>query len=687
MSSSRQLAAIMFTDIVGYTTLMGKDEQNAFELLTLNREMQKPIIEQFGGRWIKELGDGVMASFPTVTDAVNAATQIQQACRAANRFQLRIGIHLGEVVFENEDVFGDGVNIASRIQASATPGSIYVSESVYNNICNKKDFHTKFVKTERLKNVQEPVKVYQVTTDSLAAGPLAASRQGKPLSRSLWFLIPLAVLLVTGYLLARLFITPGHLQESGNTAPAGASIAVMPFDNLGADSTQEYFSDGVTESLITDLAQVPGLLVISRNSTFQYKNKAADPLQVGKQLKVRYILQGKVQQAGAFIRIHAQLVETERGTEVWARRFDSRLEDIFSVQDSISRHIIEELRIALEKDATSPPTKNLEAYDHYLRGRFLFRKAAANSRDPIDSAILLFRKAVALDPQFALAYASLGKAYTTIYFIYDPNPKVEAEAYVNIEKALTLDPGLAYAHSAKGDLTWTLSNGFPHEKAIQEYKRAIELSPNLVEAHEGLGSVYFHIGLLEEALRELRTAITIDPAGKFARPRIARVHWYQQQFDSALSEYSALPPSGWLREQAIVLWSTGKREEAFKTLEQFKKTGRGDIEGYDLAAAYAVLYAGMGQKQEAEKQIRIATEHGTGKSHFHHAEHLIASAYALMGNAPAAVEWLQKTADHGLPCYPLFANDPNLKGIRNDPGYIALMRKMKRQWEVYKATL
>src|SRR5215204_1069177 len=199
MSASRQLAAIMFTDIVGYTALMGKDEQKAFAFLTKNREIQKPIIEQYNGRWIKELGDGIMASFNTVSDAVNAAIKIQQTCNASTDFQLRIGIHLGEVVFENDDVFGDGVNIASRIQAIANPGSVYISEAVNNSISNKKDFQTKFVKEEKLKNVKETVKIYQIIADNVVAANQRIAQKIKSKRNVLLLLISIVIILVATY--------------------------------------------------------------------------------------------------------------------------------------------------------------------------------------------------------------------------------------------------------------------------------------------------------------------------------------------------------------------------------------------------------------------------------------------------------------------------------------------------------
>ena len=684
MSQTRQLAAIMFTDIVGYTALMGRDEQKAFEYLNKNRQIQKPIIEQYGGHWIKELGDGVMASFNTVSDAVIAAIKIQQTCNAAKDFQLRIGIHLGEVIFENDDVFGDGVNIASRIQAIAHPGSIYISEAVHNSIANKKEFNAKFATEEKLKNVKEPVRIYQVLAEGVVHYQLNLGQKLKPKPKALKVSITIIALLIAGYFIQRIIVPQKKSQIAAANELMEKSIAVLPFVNMNADSSQEYFNDGMTESLISDLAQIPGLFVISRNSVFQYKGKTMNPVDVGKELKVRYILEGSLQRSGDVVRINAQLIETESGFHIWADKFDRTIKDIFLVQDDISSHIIEKLKIAIDKKENSLSksyTENIEAYDHYLRGHYLFRKAGASSRSMIDSAIVLFEKAIALDPKFALAYAALGKAYTTLFFIYDPDSKWETKAYVAIEKALSFDPGLSDAHLAKGNLSWTLSSGFPHEKAIKELKHAIELNPNSVEAHESLGSVYFHIGLLDKALYHLRVALTLDPASRFSRPRIARVHWYQQKLDSALLGFSALQPSDWLREHAIVLMNLGRTDEAFKALDKLSAVNQ--ILEYDQAAAYAVLYAATGRKKEAEEKIKFVIEHGEGISHFHHAEHLIASAYALMGNAVSAVEWLQKTADHGMPCYPLFKNDPNLKNIRNDPAYITLMGNLKKQWEYY----
>ena len=292
MESSRQLAAIMFTDIVGYTALMGNDEQKAFSILNKNRELQKPIIEQFNGRWIKEIGDGVLASFHTVADAVYAAVKIQEACNASKEFQLRIGIHLGDILFENDDVFGDGVNIASRIQAIAEPGSIYISESVRSNISNKKDIQTKFVKEETLKNVKEPVKMYEVITANAPA-------------------------------------TAGSTTQAQKITTQEKSIAVLPFANMSSDPEQEYFSDGISEEIINMLAQVPGLKVAGRTSSFSFKGKNQDLRLIGEQLNVNHILEGSVRKSGNKLRITAQLIKVADGYHLYSEKFDRELRRYF----------------------------------------------------------------------------------------------------------------------------------------------------------------------------------------------------------------------------------------------------------------------------------------------------------------------------------------------------------------------
>ena len=308
MSQTRQLAAIMFTDIVGYTALMGDDEQKAFEILKQSRELQKPLIEKFNGKWIKEIGDAVLASFPTVTDAVFCATEIQHSAHQFPNLNLRIGIHQGEVVFENGDVFGDGVNIASRLQSIATPGSIFISETVHHNISNKQGIETRFIKQETLKNIKAPVKIYEVIT-------------GNELSKS--------------------------QSKEQIKKPPEKSIAVLPFINMSNDPEQEYFSDGISEEILNSLAHIKDLKVAGRTSTYQFKGKNVDLREVGDKLGVSKVLEGSVRKQANHLRITAQLINVEDGFQLWSDIFQMDVGDIFIIQENIAKSVVENLKLML----------------------------------------------------------------------------------------------------------------------------------------------------------------------------------------------------------------------------------------------------------------------------------------------------------------------------------------------------
>jgi adenylate cyclase len=291
MSQSRQLAAVMFTDIVGYTALMGDDEQRAFEILNKSRSLQKPLIEQHGGKWIKELGDGVLATFSTVTDAVNCACYIIKGCKSINDLKLRIGIHQAEVVFENNDVFGDGVNIAARLQSIAPVGGIYISETVRSNVANKKEINTRFIKEEILKHVKEPIRIYEVVI-----GAMEISQRS----------------IKTGY------------KETKNVI-AGKSIAVLPFINMSNDPEQEYFSDGMAEEILNSLSHLKDLKVAGRTSSFQFKGKNVDLLEIGRKLGVGTVLEGSVRKQGNKLRITAQLINVEDGFHLWSGKYQESM--------------------------------------------------------------------------------------------------------------------------------------------------------------------------------------------------------------------------------------------------------------------------------------------------------------------------------------------------------------------------
>lgn len=378
MLQSRQLAAIMFTDIAGYTAVMGENEQKAFEILRQNRNLQKPLIEQHHGKWIKELGDGVLASFSTVTDAVNCACAILRGCKEIEGLHLRIGIHLGEIVVEDDDVFGDGVNIASRIQAVAAIDSIWVSEAVHSNVVNKKGIETRFVKEETLKHVKEPVRIYQI---------LAGNDLRQQVS---------AVAKVT---------KEGKIK----------SLAILPFADLSAGKDQEYLGDGIAEELLNLMSQVNGLKVIGRTSSFSFKNKDLDLKTIGKLLNENTILEGSVQKAGNRVRITSQLINAQDGFHIWSQRYDREIDDIFALQDDICSKIAEHLKLTLLQKKKR--TKNLKAYEWFLKADYYWKRYGEEN---IERAIACCRQALELDPEYADAWWLLGGVImkSTVGFIF-----------------------------------------------------------------------------------------------------------------------------------------------------------------------------------------------------------------------------------------------------------------------------
>jgi TolB-like protein len=478
MSQSRQLAAIMFTDIVGYTALMGNDEQKAFVILNKNRALHKPVIEEYHGRWIKELGDGVMASFYTVSDAVNAAMKIQEGCMAANDFQLRIGIHQGEVIFEAEDVFGDVVNIAARIQAAAKPGCIYVSESVQNNLSNKQGIQSKFIKVETLKNVREPVKVYEVLMkhDSIIQHDAIAPAENKL------------------------------------KAAVQNSIAVLPFANMSSDPEQEFFSDGISEEIINMLAQVPGLKVAGRTSAFSFKGKNQDLRLIGEQLNVNHILEGSVRKSGNKLRITAQLIKVADGYHLYSEKFDRELEDIFEIQDEISLAILNAIKVKLgdadKEDVLKRYTNNTEAYQLYLQGRYHVNKY--NGTEAFTNGIKYYEEAIKLEPGYALAYA--GIAYCYFELLMDallPPEQCLPPLYEAVKRTMELDDAIADSHLALADLKcfveWDMKNAKTH------FKKVLELNPNSAAGNAHYGMYQMFRGNLAEAKRYALISQSLDP--------------------------------------------------------------------------------------------------------------------------------------------------------------------------------
>jgi serine/threonine protein kinase/Tfp pilus assembly protein PilF len=507
-------------------------------------------------------------------------------------------------------------------------------------------------------------------------------------SRILTLTAVVGVLIIAGLVYARFFrqsSTPALQTEI-------KSIAVLPLENISGDASQDYFADGMTESLITDLAKIGALRVISRPSVMQYKGARKPLPEIGRELNVDALLIGTVVRYGDHVRIAVQLIHAATEENMGTYNYEHDLRDVLGLQREVTQDIVGKIRIKLtpqeQRQFGSVRPVNPEAYDNYLRGRFYLNR---QTKEDNEAAITALEHAVATDPSFAAAYAELAQAYSWKLFLFAPAEKQWAEkAFVAAEKALALDPDSAVAHLARGRILWTPANHFPHEKAIQEYRQAVTLNPSLDEARNQLALVYCHIGAFEEALEESHQAVTTNPNNNLAQLRIGQTLNLQGKYEQALSVLQALPkevnPQLVGHQTVWALFNLGRKEEASATVEQFLRDYPEDNGGL-FTSQQAVLAASAGQERRAEDKIKLAVERGKGFGHFHHTAYYIACAYALMNNPEQAIKWLEVAAGDGLPCYPLFETDPNLNNLRKDARFVTFLAKQRQQWEYYRTIL
>jgi adenylate cyclase len=476
----RRLSAILAADVVGYSRLMGANESGTLAALdTLRTDFINPKIAEHQGRIVKLTGDGMLVEFPSVVNAVACAAELQRGIRNRNagvppdhRIEFRMGVNVGDVIVQGEDIFGDGVNVAARLESIATPGGITISAPVRDHIGNRLDLAFEDMGEQTLKNIDRPIRVYRVCLDTPAAPGTKKQKAAQ------------------------------HEQEK----PA---IAVLPFNNMSGDPEQEYFSDGITEDIITDLSKVSGLLVIARNTAFTYKGKAVKVQQVAQELGVPFILEGSVRKAGARVRVTAQLISSENGAHVWADRYDRDLTDIFAIQDEITHAIVEQLRVKLlpqeKKSIKQTPTDNVEAYTFYLKGRqFIERRSKAYYH----LAREMFAKAAELDPLYARAYAGIADCDSFLLLHYHVENIAIDDILATSAKALALDSGLAEAHASRG---LALSVEKRHDEATAEFERAIALDPSSYEGHYFYGRACFTQGKLEQAATLFERVAEIKP--------------------------------------------------------------------------------------------------------------------------------------------------------------------------------
>jgi TolB-like protein len=474
---------------------------------------------------------------------------------------------------------------------------------------------------------------------------------------------------------------------SSGTTPVRA-IVVLPLKNLSGDPSQDYFAAGLTYALTTELARAVGssVRVTSHSSAEKYNNKSLQ--QIAGELDVDAVVEGSVVRSGNRAHITAQLIHARADKHLWAATYDRDLHDLLTVQTEIAATITRQIRATLsprtEVRLAAPVAVDPEAYDLYQRGR---SRAFSNNSQELALAIADLNKSIALEPNFAVAYALLGRAYITQEFFAQPDEQtLDAMALDKVNRALNLDPDLADAHLARGIIYWTHRNGFPHERAIQEIKHAVELDPSLAEGHHEMAKVFMHIGLLERAETELRTALQVEPTNTGMRYRIAVNQLLEGKAEEAivgLEGTRVFTPDLWTYQMSFALFQLGRKKEAVDLIREYLRDNPLDQGGVGNAMQ-ALLYADAGEALMAERSIHTAIQKGTSYGHFHHAAYTIGAAYALMQRPAEAVRWLRAAADDGFPCYPLYERDHSLEKLRQDPQFQKFMGDLKDRWQHYK---
>jgi adenylate cyclase len=597
MTATRRLAAILAADVAGYSRLMGADEEGTHERLKAHRrELVDPKIGEYFGRIVKTTGDGLLVEFPSVVDAVRCAAELQRAMidREADipedrRIRFRIGINLGDVIVEDGDIFGDGVNVAARLEAQSDPGGLCISRTVREQIRDRLPYAFEDLGEQSVKNIVRPVRVYALRPQAVADLPASSLPSAPPFPR-----------------------------------PAVAprlSIVVLPFANLSNDPEQKYFADGITEDLTTDLSRIGGSFVIARSTAFTYEGKQVDAKQIGRELGVRYVLQGSVRRSGQQVRVNAQLVDTETGAHLWAERLDRDIGDLFRLQNEITGQIARALQFELAVADAGRFTEHPDALDYILRGRAAWWRSTYRSANA--EALGLFERALALDPhaveaQIWLALMLIGRVHD---FVSDA-PDVDLQrANELIARALAVSPNNAWAHFVKGQVLRAQSR---LEDAAIEYETAIALDRNLANAYAWLGTCKLYTGSVDEVIPPVEYALHLSPHDRNLADfywLIGAVHLLKARTDEAVrwlekarSAYAGVHHiqaslaagyalRGEMERASVALGEARKLSDRYSSIARLKAaSGRGWLEAPKLRALAETTYlaglrlAGMPEK-------------------------------------------------------------------------------------------
>jgi adenylate cyclase len=614
--TKRRLAAIMFTDIVGYTALTQTNEALALDILKRHNQILRPFFPKYRGREVKTIGDSFLVEFDSALDAVNCAIEIQKCLHDYNnsatsdnrKIKLRIGIHLGDVIHEGDDIFGDAVNIASRIEPIANPDSVCVSRQVYDQVHNKIAYPMNQIEETDLKNVKFQTQVYSVLLPWEVRGRRASG------------------------------ISEGQQVSDLDRK----RIAILPFINISPDPKDEYFADGLTEELIATMSKISGLKVIARTSVMGYKGGEMKATEIAKELGVGTILEGSVRKAGDRLRITAQLIDARSGNHLWAESYDRNLKDVFAIQTEISEIVVEALKITLlEQDRSQIEGRQTavpEAFTLYLRGRAQWN---TRTEEGVNRAIKFYEEALARDPRYALALVGLADCYSILgVYGYRRPSAVFPEARELALKAISLDENLAEARAA---LSETMTHYFyDWTRAELELKRAIELNSNYSQAHSWFGACLLAAqGKLEDALIENRKAEELDPRSPIIVSEVGRVLYFARRYDEALEQYRKalrIDPTFVMAHKGLADVYAQKLmlSEALAEIEEAVKLSKGSVFILD---DLGYVYARSGRR---EKALQVLSQLEELSSEMYVPEYGRAMIYVGLGNKNMALEWLQK---------------------------------------------
>ncbi len=646
MTEKRKLAAVMFTDIIGYTALMSKDEQKALKTLQKNRDLQKSLAEKHHGEFLKEMGDGTLLCFQSALDAVRCAMEIQKSVKEDPELNLRIGIHLGDIVFKEGDVFGDGVNVASRIERLAEAGKICISEEVYRSVRSQPDIEALFLDEKKLKNVDHPVRIY-----TLLVGGLSTSQPGVLISKE------------------------GDQREK--------SIIVLPFINISPDPDQEYFSDGLTEEIITDLSHIHALIVISRSSAMTFKGTKMRIREISREVNVQYVLEGSVRKAGKNLRITAKLINAVNDKHLWADKYTGTLDDIFNIQERVSREIVDALKLKLSAEEkqkiTDRPIDNIMAYDCYLKANVEIWKFTEES---LNRGIRHLQDGLDIMGDNALLYSGMAYAILQLVNIGAKQDKEFAKSKEIAKKALALDPESEKAHAVLG---WIALWGNPRQ-VIHHFQKALSIYPDDAFALQGLAAYHIQVvGGIAEATRILKRLIQIDPLHFATNNLQGLVHTYDGEYKLAIPHfrrtYDLFPDNVIVQfYYAMALAYLGQMDQAFVLIDQIANFAPNNaFSKLGLMLKYAV------QKKKDKVFHEMTTDFQKTCLRDITFSHHLAGIFSLTGAKEEALDWLENAVDGGFINYPLLSEkDLFLENIRGELRFKKLMKRLKKECENFE---